>query len=103
MRFEDAEEKAKNLLTRFINFLGQSTVSNPGFIQTLGWLYSNLDPGDWEIRRLLCFWLAHRLRDFGQPMRNDIVSAAQMIPLFKSDMKEKLNEVEFMIRNQDLK
>lgn len=35
-------------------------------------------------------------------MRNDIVSAAQMIPLFKSDTKEKLNEVRFMILNPDL-
>ena len=36
-------------------------------------------------------------------MRNDIVSAAQMIPLFKSDLKEKLNEVKFMMLDPDLK
>ena len=93
LRFHKIEEKARSLLKSSIGVLGQLTESNTVFIQALQWLYSNLNPGDWEIRRVFCFWLAHGLKSFGQPMRNDIVSAAKMIPLFKSDMEEKLNGV----------
>lgn len=93
LKFDQVEWEAKQQLIGFINFFSASASSNPVFLEALIWLYSNLDPGDWEIRRVFCFWLAYGLKSFGQPMRDDIVTASQMLPLFKSDLKEKLREV----------
>ena len=93
LRFHKIEEEARGHMTGLIDKLGQSTEPRPEFIQALEWLYSNLETEDWEIRRLVCHWLAQGLQKFVPLMRDNIITASQRIALFKADMQEKLREV----------
>ena len=93
LKCDQVELEAKRQLIGFIKFFGSSANSEPRFLEALTWLHSDLNPGDWEIRRVFCFWLAYGLKSFGQQILDDIAAASQMLPLFKSDLKEKLREI----------